>query len=94
MPRELFAAGLQAREIYPELKKYLQKENCKVTWEEFLTTKFRLWIDTRSSTDNTLHDSGRTVEKVVYYFRLKRYLRPVMLILHAIYLALKMQWLT
>ena len=26
-------------------------------------TKFGLWIDTRSSTDNTLHDSGRMVEK-------------------------------
>ena len=34
-----------------------------MTWEEFLTTKFGLWIDTRSSTDNTLHGSGRTVEK-------------------------------
>ena len=28
-----------------------------------LTTKFGLWIDTRSSTDNTLHASGWTVEK-------------------------------
>ena len=28
-----------------------------------LTTKFGLWIDTRSSTDNTLHASGRAVEK-------------------------------
>ena len=34
-----------------------------MTWEEFLTTKFRLWIDTRSSTDNTLQGSGRAVEK-------------------------------
>ena len=33
-----------------------------MTWEEFLTTKFGLWIDTRSSTDNTLHGNGRTVE--------------------------------
>ena len=31
--------------------------------EGLLTTKFGLWIDTRSSTDNTLHGSGRTVEK-------------------------------
>ena len=31
--------------------------------EEFLTTKFGLSIDTRSSIDNTLHGSGRTVEK-------------------------------
>ena len=49
---------LQARDIYPELKKYFQKENSNVTWEEFLTTKSELWIDTRSSPDN-----GRTVEK-------------------------------
>ena len=34
-----------------------------MTWEEFLTTIFGLWIDTRSSTDNTLHGSGRAVEK-------------------------------
>ena len=34
-----------------------------MTWKELLTTKFRLWIDTRSSTDNTLHGSGRAVEK-------------------------------
>ena len=32
-------------------------------WKEFLTTKFGLWIDTRSSTDNTLQGSGRVVEK-------------------------------
>ena len=58
MPYQLFAAG-----IYPELKKYFYKENSNVTWEEFLTTKFGLWIDTRSSTDDTLHGSGRAVEK-------------------------------
>ena len=32
-------------------------------WEEFLRTKFGLWIDTRSSIDNTLQGSGRKVEK-------------------------------
>ena len=63
MPYQLFAAGLQAREIYPELKKYFYKENSDVTWEDFLTTKFAIWIDTRSSIDNTLHGSGRAVEK-------------------------------
>ena len=34
-----------------------------MTWQEFLTTKFGLWVDTRSSTGNTLHGSGRTVGK-------------------------------
>ena len=48
MPHELFAAGLQAREIYPELSKYLYKKNSDVTSEEFLTTQFALWINTRS----------------------------------------------
>ena len=61
MPHQLYAAGLQARDNYPELKKYFYKENSNVTWEVFLSTE--LWIVTRSSSDNTLHDSGRTVEK-------------------------------
>ena len=63
MPHQLFAAGLQARYIYPEMEKYFYGEHSNVTWEEFLTTKFGLWIDTRLSTDNTLHGSVRTVEK-------------------------------
>ena len=42
MPHKPFAAGLQARDIYPELKKYFYKKNSDVTWEEFLTTKFGL----------------------------------------------------
>ena len=63
MPHQLFAAGLQARDIYPELKKYFYQENSNVTWEEILIIKFALQIDTRSSTDNTLHGSGRAVEK-------------------------------
>ena len=55
MPHKPFAHDLQARDIYPETFIFL--------WEEFLATKFGLWIDTRSSTDNTLHGSGRAVEK-------------------------------
>ena len=56
MPQQLFAAGLQARDIYPKIKKYFYREHSNVTWEEFLT---------RSSTDNTLHGSGKAVEKVI-----------------------------
>ena len=59
MPHQLFAAGLQAREIYPELSKYFYKEHSDVTWEDFLTAKLALWTDTRSSIYNTLHSSGR-----------------------------------
>ena len=63
MPHQLFAAGLQARDIYPELKKYFYKQHSNVTWEDFLTTKFGLWRDTSSSTDNTLHGGCRAIEK-------------------------------
>ena len=63
MPDQLYVGGLNARDIYSELKKYFYKENSDVTCEEFLSKKFRLWIDTRSSIDNTLHENGRAVEK-------------------------------
>ena len=33
MPNQLYVAGLHAREIYPELKKYFYKENSDVTWK-------------------------------------------------------------
>ena len=34
-----------------------------MTCEEFSSTKFGLWIDTRSSIDNTLHGNGRVIEQ-------------------------------
>ena len=34
-----------------------------MTCEEFSSTKFGLWIDTRSSIDNTLHGNIRAVDK-------------------------------
>ena len=63
MPHLLFAADLQGRDIYPELKKHFYKERSNMTWEEFLTKKFALRVDTRTSTNNTLHGSFRGVEK-------------------------------
>ena len=65
MPHQLFAGGLQARDVYPELKEYFYREHSNVTWEEFLMRKFGLWVDTHSSTDNTLHGNGRTVESIL-----------------------------
>ena len=46
-----------------------------MTWEEFLTTKFGLWINTRSSTNNTLLGSGKTVEKGVILLQIEKVLR-------------------
>ena len=64
-----------------------------MTWEEFLTIKFGLWIDTRSSTDNTLHDSDRTVGKSGILLQIEKVPKASKVILHASCLALKMQWL-
>ena len=72
MPHQLYGGGLQARDVYPGLKKYLHKENSNVTWEKFLTTKFALWIDTRSSTDSKLHGSRRAVEKSVIMVQIEK----------------------
>ena len=33
-----------------------------VTVREYLTTKYALWLDMRTSDDDTLHGSGRRVE--------------------------------
>ena len=63
LSHQLYLGGLKAKDIYPELKKYLYKENSDVTCEQFLSTKFGLWIDLRLSIDNTLHGNGKTVEK-------------------------------
>ena len=73
MPHQLYRDGLQAREIHPELKKMFYKEHSNVTCEEFSTTKFALWMDSRSSIDKKLHGSGRAVEKVAFSFRSKKH---------------------
>ena len=72
MPHELFAAGLQAREIYPKLKKYFYKENSDVTWEDFLMKKVALWIDAHASIDNILHGGGRPVEESRILLQIKK----------------------
>ena len=72
MSHHLFAAELQARDIFSELKKHFYKEHSNVTWKEFLTTKFGLWIDTRSSTSNTLHGSGMVVQKSAILLQMEK----------------------
>ena len=93
MSHQLFAAGLQVRDIYPKLKKHFYKEISNVTLEKFLKTKFGLWIDTRTSTDNTVYGGGRTVGESGILLQTEKQLKPVMVILHAMCLVLKMQWL-
>ena len=40
--------------------------------EDFLTTKFGLWIDIRLSTDKTLHGRGRVVEKSHFFVQIEK----------------------
>ena len=53
-PHELHAGGIQPKDYYIEAKKYFDNPNSDVSWPEFLTTKFGLFIDFRSSSDNFL----------------------------------------
>ena len=91
MPHQLFVAGLQVRVVYPELRKYFYREHSNVTWKEFLTTKFGLRIDTRSSTNNTLHGRSRAVEKSGILLQIEKAAEASGGDLTC-YLALKMQW--
>ena len=72
IPHQLYPGGVLPRDIFPEAKKYFYKPDSDVTWGEFLTTKFGLWIDVRSSNDNRLHGSGRTVERSGILLQIER----------------------
>ena len=72
IPHQLYPGGVLSCDIFPEAKKYFYKPESDVTWGEFLTTKFGLWIDVRSSNDNRLPGSGRTVERSGILLQIER----------------------
>ena len=72
IPHQLYPGGVLSRDIFPEAKKYFDKPDSDVTWSEVLTTKFVLWIDVRSSNDNRLDGSGRTVERSGLLLQIER----------------------
>ena len=53
---------------WDEINKYfaltskLQKNFSDTNIEKYFTTRFALWLDLRSTDDNTLHGSGRRIE--------------------------------
>ena len=69
MSHQRFAVGLQARNIYHQVKIYFCKEHANVTRKEPLTTTFALWIDARSSPGNTLRNSTSVVEISRFLFQ-------------------------
>ena len=60
---QLYPGGIKGRDLYPEFQKYFHKQNSDVTLGEYCTTKFGCWVDMRSSNDNKLHGSGRSVDR-------------------------------
>ena len=64
-PHQLFKGSILPRNMYQEICKKFIRENSDVSFEEYLTTKYRLWIDTRSSANNKLHGSSRLVNSGV-----------------------------
>ena len=61
-PHQFYKGGILSKDYYIEASKYFDNTSSSVNWSEFLTTKFGLWIDFRSSADNSLHGSGRSVD--------------------------------
>lgn len=58
-PHQVYASGMEARHHFPEIKKLFEKG---VVLDEYLTTKYGLWLDFRTSDDLSLHGSGRGLE--------------------------------
>jgi hypothetical protein len=74
-PNQLFASGMKPHQHFDEIRKHFsdgkhrtlnavaqELELADVSLPDYLTTKFGIWLDMRSSDDNSLHGSGRKIE--------------------------------
>ena len=77
VPNQLYSKGMLAYQQWDEINKYFaltskrDKETDKVAKDlnfsdtnikKYFTTRFALWLDLRSTDDNSLHGSGRRIE--------------------------------
>jgi hypothetical protein len=77
VPNQLYSQGMKAYQQWDEINKFFaltskrDKEIDKIakqfyltntTLEKYLTTNYALWLDLRTTDDNTLHGSGRRIE--------------------------------
>ena len=77
IPNQLYSQGMRQYQQWDEMNKYFaltskrEKETNKVAKdlyfsdtniEKYLTKRFALWLDLRSTDDNALHGSGRRIE--------------------------------
>ena len=78
IPHQLYPGGVLSRDIFPKAKKYFYKPDSDVTWSEFLTTKFGIWIDVDPVMIINSMDLGEQLKEVVYYCKLNVLLMQVM----------------
>ena len=79
VPNQLYSQGMKAYQQWDEINKFfaLNSKRSKETnmiikdlcftetiIEKYLTTNYALWLDFRSSDDNSLHGSGRRLENI------------------------------
>ena len=74
-PSQLYPNGMLPKHHFKEIQKYFadgkhrtvphaikEQEAADVTLLDYLTTKYGLWLDMRTTDDDTLHGSGRKIE--------------------------------
>jgi hypothetical protein len=74
VPNQLYSQGMKAYQQWDEINKYFALNSKKdvnllkqisftnTVLEKYLTTNYALWLDLRSTDDNSLHGSGRRIE--------------------------------
>ena len=74
VPNQLYSQGMKAYQQWDEINRFfalnskkdvnlLKQISCTNTiLEKYLTTNYALWLDLRSTDDNSLHGSGRRIE--------------------------------
>ena len=77
VPNQLYSQGMKSYQQWDEINKFfalnskqnkeinmITKELCftETSLEKYLTTNYALWLDLRSTDDNSLHGSGRRIE--------------------------------
>ena len=77
VPNQLYSQGLRAYQQWDEVIKYFASGNKRhpeasmvvkdlqladVSLDDYLTTKYALWLDLRTTDDDQLHGSGRRIE--------------------------------
>ena len=75
IPNQLFASGMKPHQQFGEIKKIFadgkhrakahvakELELADMKLEDYLTTKYGLWLDMKTTDDDSLHGSGRKLE--------------------------------